>query len=139
MDGMDLAGSASTGVEVLAKPERRRFTSEYKLKVLREASRCTKPGEIGSLLRREGLYWSQLSSWRLLWDRGELLGKGVRKRGPVAALVDGRDKQIRHLERDNRRLRFRLERAEALIEVQKKVSHLLGVDLPEGDEEGERR
>jgi transposase-like protein len=139
MDGMDLAGTASTGVEVLAKPERRRFTTEYKLKVLREASRCTKPGEIGSLLRREGLYWSQLSSWRLLWDRGELLGKGVRKRGPVAALVDGRDKQIRHLERDNRRLRFRLERAEALIEVQKKVSHLLGVDLPEGDEEGERR
>ena len=139
MDGMDLAGSASTGVEVLAKPERRRFTTEYKLKVLREASRCTKPGEIGSLLRREGLYWSQLSSWRLVWDRGDLLGRGVRKRGPVAAPVDGRDKQIRHLERENRRLRSRLERAEALIEIQKKVSHLLGVDLPNGDEEGARR
>jgi len=57
----------------------------------------------------------------------------------MAAPVDGRDKQIRHLERDNRRLRSRLERAEALIEVQKKVSHLLGVELPETDEDGERR
>ena len=139
MEAVDLAGTARTEVEVLAKPERRRFTSEYKLKVLREASRCTKPGEIGSLLRQEGLYSSQLSSWRQAWDRGELLGRGVRKRGPMAAPVDGRDKQIRHLERDNRRLRSRLERAEALIEVQKKVSHLLGVELPETDEDGERR
>jgi len=139
MEGVDLAGTASTGVEVLAKAERRRFTTEYKLKVLREASRSTKPGEIGSLLRREGLYSSQLSSWRQAWERGELLGRGMRKRGPVAAPVDGRDKRILHLEHEIRRLRSRLERAVALIEVQKKVSHLLGVELPEGDEEGEQR
>jgi transposase-like protein len=129
-----LAGPAGTGVEVLAKAQRRVFTTAYKLKVVREAARCTKPGGIGALLRREGLYSSQLSSWRRAWDRGELLGRGVRKRGPMAAPVDKRDKRIRDLERQTRRLQRRLERAEGLIEVQKKVSQLLGVELPEDGE-----
>ena len=68
-------------VEVLAKAERRRFTREYKRQILREADRCRKPGELGALLRREGLYSSHLSAWRAARDKGELGGRGNRKRG----------------------------------------------------------
>ena len=126
-------------VEVLAKPERRRFTVEYKMRILREADKCTHPGELGALLRREGLYSSSLSHWRRARDRGDLSGTGIRKRGPEGRLVDRRDRRISELERENRRLKSRLERAEALIDVQKKVSELLGVDLPETDEGSDRR
>jgi transposase len=126
--------SACPEVEVLARPERRRFTVEYKLRILREADKCTRSGEVGALLRREGLYSSALSQWRQARDRGDLSGPGIRKRGPEGRPVDSRDRRIRELEREIRRLRSRLERAEALIDVQKKVSELLGVDLPESDE-----
>ena len=71
-----------TEVEVVAKAERRRFTAEYKLKVLREADHCKQPGEIGALLRREGLYWSNLTNWRKQRERGELAGLSAKKRGP---------------------------------------------------------
>jgi transposase len=138
METGTVVGSACPEVEVLAKPERRRFTVEYKLGILREADRCVRPGELGALLRREGLYSSTLSNWRRARDRGNLSGTGIRKRGPEGRLVDSRDRQIRDLERENRRLKSRLERAEALIDVQKKVSELLGVDLPEIDGGNER-
>lgn len=118
-------------VEVLAKAKRRRFTLEYKRRILREADQCRKPGELGALLRREGLYSSSLSNWRAARDRGELGGAGTRKRGPVAKLPDPGAKRIVELERENRQLRHRAERAEALVEVQKKLSELLGLDLPE--------
>ena len=118
-------------VEVLAKAKRRRFTLEYKRRVLREADRCRKPGELGALLRREGLYSSSLSNWRSARERGELGGQGTRKRGPQAKPPDPGAKRIADLERENRRLRHRAERAEALVEVQKKLSELLGIDLPE--------
>jgi transposase len=118
-------------VEVLAKAKRRRFTLEYKRRILREADRCRKPGELGALLRREGLYSSSLSNWRAARDRGELGGAGTRKRGPVARPPDPGAKRIVELERENRQLRHRAERAEALVEVQKKLSELLGLDLPE--------
>ena len=121
-------------VEVLAKAKRRRFTLEYKRRILREAERCRKPGELGALLRREGLYSSSLSTWRAARDRGELGGEGTRKRGPVVKPPDQGAKRIAELERENRRLRHRVERAEALIEVQKKLSELLGLDLPENGE-----
>jgi len=134
-----MVSSVGPEVEVLAKPERRRFTVEYKLRILREADKCTRPGEIGALLRREGLYSSALTSWRRARDRGELSGKGTRTRGPEGRPVDSRDRRIRELERENKRLKSRLERAEALIDVQKKVSELLGVDLPETDEGSDRR
>lgn len=120
-------------VEVLAKPERRKFSLEYKLRILREADKCSRPGELGSLLRREGLYSSTLSNWRRARARGDLVGRGMRKRGPKARPVDEGAKRIMKLERENRRLKRRLERAEAVIDVQKKVSELLGVDLPETD------
>ena len=69
-------------VEVVAKAERRRFTAEYKLRVLHEADRCKQPGEIGALLRREGLYWSNLITWRKQRQSGELAGLRGKRRGP---------------------------------------------------------
>jgi transposase len=134
MDTMVITPSAGQEVEVLARPERRRFSVEYKRRILREADRCRKPGEIGALLRREGLYSSQLSAWRAARERGELGGQGSRKRGPEPKGPDPSAKRIAELERENRRLRKRAERAEALVEVQKKLSELLGVELPASDE-----
>ena len=131
---MDSVLSASgQEVEVLARPERRKFSLEYKLRLLQEVDKCTRPGELGALLRREGLYSSTLSNWRRARARGDLVGPGMRKRGPKARPVDEGAKRIMKLERENRRLKRRLERAEAVIDVQKKVSELLGVDLPETD------
>src|SRR6266705_1491138 len=115
--------------EVRAKARRRRFTAAEKLRVLREADRCTKPGELGALLRREGLYSSHLSAWRAASKRGELAGLTPRARGPKAKPVDPRDQKLAELERENRRLQARLERAEGLIAVQKKVAQLLGIPL----------
>jgi transposase-like protein len=115
--------------EVTAKATRRRFTAAEKLRVLKEADRCTKPGELGALLRREGLYSSHLSAWRAARQRGELAGLAPRARGPKAKPVDPRDRKIAEQAREISRLRARLERAEGLIEVQKKVSQLLGIPL----------
>ena len=131
-----LMGTLSKGgeVEVLEKPQRRRFSVEYKRRIVREADRCQKPGEVGALLRREGLYSSHLSSWRAARDRGELGGSGTRKRGPEAKAPDPSAKRIAKLEQENRQLRKRAERAEGLVEVQKKLSELLGIDLPRNDE-----
>ena len=121
-------------VEVLAQADRRRFTKEYKREILREADRCRKPGELGALLRREGLYSSHLSAWRAARDRGDLGGRGSRKRGPEAKTLDKSAKRITELERENRGLRKRAERAEALVEVQKKLSELLGSEALPRDE-----
>lgn len=112
-------------VEVMAKATRRRFTAAYKRRILQEADRCTKPGEIGALLRREGLYSSNLTAWRGARARGELAGDGVKRRGPKPKPASADAKRILQLERENRRLRARAERAEALVEVQKKLSALL--------------
>ena len=121
-------------VEVLAKAERRRFTREYKRQILREADRCRKPGELGALLRREGLYSSHLSAWRVARDKGELGGRGNRKRGPEAKELEANAKRIAQLEGENRALRKRAERAEALVEVQKRLSELLGSEAAPSDE-----
>src|SRR3990172_3255525 len=113
-------------VEVVAQAERRRFTAEYKRRIVREADRCTKPGEIGALLRREGLYSSLLTTWRAARDRGGLHGLSPRKRGPKVAPPDPRDRKITELEREVGRQSKRAERAEALVDVQKKLAALLG-------------
>jgi transposase len=126
----NLGVNAPLEVEVLAKAQRRRFTLEYKRRVLQEADGCTKPGELGALLRREGLYSSHLATWRQARARGELSGRAPKKRGPQAKPADPNAKHILRLEREIRRLRARAERAEALVEVQKKVAALLGNDLP---------
>jgi transposase-like protein len=115
-----------TDVEVVAKAERRRFTADYKRRIVREADHCTKPGEIGALLRREGLYSSLLTTWRAARDRGELAGLAPKKRGPKVMPPDPRDKKIAELEREVGRQRKRAERAEALVDVQKKLAALLG-------------
>jgi transposase len=124
----------STEVEVVAKAERRRFTAEYKVKVLREADRCKQAGEIGALLRREGLYWSNLTNWRKQRASGELAGLSARKRGPQRREKNPMVERVRELERENARLKRRAERAEGIVELQKKVSEILGIELPKSAE-----
>lgn len=119
---------------MVAKAERRRFTAEYKLRVLREADRCKQPGEIGGLLRREGLYWSNLMNWRKQRERGELAGLTAKRRGPRGQEKNPLAERVRELERDNARLKRRAERAEGLVELQKKVSEILGIELEKSAE-----
>src|SRR5438477_11087950 len=120
-------GPGAVETEVAAKAQRRRFTAEYKRRIVREADRCTKPGELGALLRREGLYSSHLTSWRAARDRGELApGATAKKRGPQATAADPRDKRITELERQIARVTARAERAEAIAEKQKKAAARLG-------------
>ena len=130
-DGMALSTSE---VEVVAKPTRRRYTAEYKLGVLREADGCTRPGEIGALLRREGLYSSTLTHWRKQRQKGELGGLSPKKRGPLPKEKNPLTDKVRALERENARLTARAERAEGLVELQKKVSEILGIELKHNGE-----
>jgi transposase len=120
--------------EVSAKARRRQFSAEYKRRVLREADSCTQPGEIGALLRREGLYSSHLTTWRAQQRRGELAGLASKKRGPQAKKPDARDRKMAEQQREIARWKARAERAEALVDLQKKVSDLLGIRLPEPGE-----
>ncbi len=111
--------------EVLAKPRRRTFTAKYKLKILAEADGCSQPGEIGRLLRREGLYSSHLSKWRDQREAGALAALTPKKRGRKPRPVNPQARRVAELERENARLRRKLEKAEMIIEVQKKLSQLL--------------
>jgi transposase len=113
--------------EVADKATRRTFTAEYKRRIVKEADACKASGEIGSLLRREGLYSSQLANWRDARERGDLApGAVAKKRGPKANEPDPNLKRIADLERQIARLTRRAERAEGIVEVQKKVAALLG-------------
>lgn len=126
--------SLTREVEVTEKAKRRSYGAEYKRRIVKEADACKTPGEIGELLRREGLYSSHLAGWRAARDRGELApGTPAKKRGPKAQSSDPRDQRIAQLERENARLTQRAERAEAIAEIQKKLSVLLGVKLPNED------
>ena len=113
--------------EVITRPVRRRFTAEYKLRILQEADRCA-PGELGALLRREGLYSSNLSKWRWQRQAGQLAGLRPKKRGRT---VDARAQELARLERENARLQAQLERAELIMEAQKKLLVLLNQEIPE--------
>jgi transposase-like protein len=113
--------------EVVEKAGRRRFTAKYKLRVLEEADRC-EPGDIGALLRREGLYSSHLTTWRRQREAGALAALTPRKRGRKGQATDAQGQRVAELEREIERLRQRLVQAETIIEVQKKVSLLLGID-----------
>ena len=119
--------------EVAERAKRRRFTAEYKLRILREADACKGDGDLGALLRREGLYSSHLSTWRRQRDEIAKAGLKARKRGPKSKAVDPRVKQ---LERENARLKRRLERVELMLTIQKKASEMLGIPLnpPDKDE-----
>ena len=120
-----VVGSA---IEVVAKATRRRFTVEYKRKIVREADACKTPGTVGTLLRREGLYSSHLTTWRAARERGELAG-APKKRGPVRQVADPRDKKLAEQAREISRWQQRAARAEALVALQKQVAALLGTPL----------
>ena len=130
MEGVE---SSSSEVEVMAKPTRRRYTEEYKLRILREAEVSSGRGELGALLRREGLYSSNLTAWRKQRERGKLEGLS-RKRGPAPKPRNPLADRVRALERENARLKVRAERAEGLVEIQKKVSEILGIELKRNGE-----
>src|SRR5262249_8414557 len=117
--------------EVKAKPERRKFSAEYKRRILEEADACTEAGQIGALLRREGLYSSNLVHWRKLRPEGALTPK---KRGPKADPLADENAALR---RRVERLEAELKRAETIIEVQKKLSDLLGLSEPSGQKNEE--
>jgi transposase len=122
--------------EVSAKATRRRFTAEYRLRILREVDGLSgRKGAVGEVLRREGLYSSHLLSWRAQRERGELAGLASKKRGPKPTLPDPNGLRVVELERENAKLRKRAERAEALVALQKKVSEILGIALPDPSEE----
>ncbi len=122
--------------EVSEKARRRRFSAEYKSRVLREADACSEPGEIGALLRREGLYSSHLGLWRRQRDDGTLQGLAPRKRGRKTKVKNPLSRKVAELERENERLKRRLKQAEAIIDVQKKVSQILGIPLNDEPESG---
>jgi transposase len=124
-----VAKPAVPEVEVVAKATRRRFPAEYKRKILREANACTTPGAIGALLRREGLYSSNLTTWRAQRERGELAGLTPKKRGPAPKPKNPLADKVAALERAVSRLTARAERAEGLVALQKKVAELLGTPL----------
>ena len=117
-------------VEVPEKAKRRKFDAAYKLRILAEADGCTEHGALGELLRREGLYSSHLRTWREQRESGALAGLTPRRRGRRAKRKDSVAEENQRLKRENERLSERLKQAEAIIEVQKKVSEILGVTLP---------
>lgn len=121
--------------EVSAFPKRRRFSAAYKARIVEEAEGCTEPGAIGALLRREGLYSSQLSSWRELYRTGALQALRDDKRGrkPTKHPLEDENEKLR---KQNERLADRLERAEMIIEIQKKVAAMLGIPLNSVENEG---
>ena len=115
--------------EVLEKALRRQYPAEYKLRVVREADACTQPGELGALLRREGLYSSHLSAWRQLRDSGALSALSSKLRGPKAKENNPLARRLAELEAENQKLKKRLQEAQVIIEFQKKVSDVLGIPL----------
>ena len=121
------AAPAVPDPEVPEKAARRRFTAEYKLRILHEADGCVEPGALGALLRREGLYSSHLTTWRRQREQGALEALTPKKRGRRAPHPLSR--RVAELERENAHLQRRLKQAETIIEVQKKVSEILGIPL----------
>jgi transposase len=140
MTGVMISNGRRPETEVAAKAKRRRYTAEYKARILREAAECAgERGGIAALLRREGLYSSHLTSWRQEAASGQRAALEPKKRGPKAKPVDRSVQRIAELERANRKLLQRAERAEALVELQKKVSEILGVVLPKPTDETDER
>ncbi len=123
--------------EVRPTPARRQFSAEEKSRILAEVDACTERGGIGAIIRREGIYSSYLSRWRRERDRGELSGSGTKKRGPQGPAPQELAAEKAALERENERLRQRLAQAETIIEVQKKLSEMLGL-APSASEPTER-
>jgi len=120
--------------EVPEKPVRRRFSAEYKLRILAEVDGCIEQGQVGELLRREGLYSSLLSTWRKQRDEGVLAGLAPKRRGRKAKPKNPLADENARLQRENDRLKEKLRQAELIIDVQKKVSEMLNIPLAKPDE-----
>jgi len=118
----------------LPHPTRRQFSAAYRLRIVEEADGCTESGELGRLLRREGLYSSQLSNWRQARRKGSLQGLAPKKRGAKATQRDPRDGKVRELEAKVVRLEGDQHRAHTILEVQGKVAGLLGFSLKDGSD-----
>ena len=116
--------------EVLPKASRRTFSADEKLRILNEADACTQPGQIGALLRREGLYSSHLVKWRRLRAAGQLQALSPQPRGPKSTLPDPLAEELAQVRKETARLQARLAQAELIIDVQKKVAQLLGETRP---------
>ena len=112
--------------EVIPIAQQRQYTAEYKRRVLQEYEACPEPGEKEALLHREGLYTSHITTWQRQRERGELAGLTTKKRGPKA---DPQAEENARLQRENERLQKRLEQAELIIDVQKKVSQILDIEI----------
>jgi transposase-like protein len=130
------AREQASATEVDAVPRRRAFSNAYKLRIVREADACRKPGDVGALLRREGLYSSLLVTWRRLRDAGSLLDAQPRRRGPKAKPVNPLQGEVDRLRRANTRLETELEQARAIIDVQKKVAALFATLPKAGPRDG---
>jgi len=122
--------------EVLERARRRQFSASYKLRILEEADQCVVPGQLGSLLRREGLYSSHLAQWRRHRAEGTLAALAPRRRGQRASAID--PSEVTRLRQDNERLARQLATAETIIEIQKKVSTLFGLTLPNASNDAGR-
>ena len=130
-----VAAPASVSPELSARPRRRTFTAKDKLRILADIDRAVETGGIGAVLRREGLYSSTLSDWRRQRDAGAFNALVPARRGPKAAEPNALTGKMAQLQRDNSRLTQRLMRAEAIIDIQKKVAALLGIPLAPTDGE----
>ena len=119
--------------EVTEKAVRRRFTAEYKERILDEVERCTEPGQVGQLLRREGLYSSHLANWR----RQRKAGLAAKKRGRKPKPNKKERQELERLRRENTRLAERLRQAETIIDVQKKVCEMLGIPTAQTADEND--
>jgi len=114
--------------EVPEKKNRRKFTASYKLKVIEEADTCIEPGQIGALLRREGLYSSNLTTWRRQKKQGILKAMSPKKRGRKTKKPNPLASEVATLQKENRKLQNKLKKAELIIEAQKKISEILGIE-----------
>jgi transposase-like protein len=134
--GRDLPNISPPDTEVPEKNPRRKFTAKYKLRILAEADRCTQPGQMGALLRREGLYSSNLTTWRRQREKGLLKAMAPKKRGRKRKEKNPLTRKVARLENENRRLQQKLKTAELIIEAQKKMSEILSMaqDPDESDE-----
>jgi len=122
--------------EVPEKRPRRKFTAQYKLRIIAAADACKEPGQIGVLLRSEGLYSSNLNTWRRQKEKGLLEALSPKKRGRKEKEKNPLTQRVARLERENKQLRKKLKQAETIIDVQKKISEILGIsqNLPEEEE-----
>jgi transposase len=136
-DEVPSTGASSSRVaapdpEVVAKPKRRRFTAEYRLRIVEEADDCSEPGDVGRLLRREGLYSSHLTKWREARRDGALHGLRSKKRGAKPKPINPLAPKVRELEAKVARLEKDLHTAHTILDVQEKVAGLLGFSLEDG-------